>query len=121
MHRLGRRLERGRRQWRRFSEAINQLLDNPLITAFQPTGPGTVGVSPEKNTTASVCGSGDGLLAADPATGKEFQLDYVLPSANMGASIEGGMFFPDYATEPDDWALACAASNHMLLWADVPR
>jgi alkaline phosphatase D len=103
-----------------FPEAIQQLLEHPRITPFQPTGAGTVGLSPEKNTTASVCGEGDGLDAADPATGMQFQLDYVLPSANLGASITGGMFYPDFETEPDDWALACAASNHMLLWADLP-
>ena len=103
-----------------FPEAIDQLLDHRLVTAFQPTGPGTVGVSPDKNTTASVCGEGDGLAAADPSTGMQFQLDYVLPSANIGTPIEGGMFYPDFMTAPEDWALACAASNHMLLWADLP-
>jgi len=103
-----------------FPEAIYQLLEHPSITPFQPTGAGSIGVSPEKNTTASVCGEGDGLDAADPATGMQFQMDYVLPSANLGAPITGGMFYPDFETEPDDWALACAASNHMLLWGDLP-
>ena len=60
-------------------------------------------MSPEKNTTASVCGEGDGLAAGDPTTGVQYQIDYVLPSGNMEAPITGGMFYPDFVTEPDDW------------------
>jgi hypothetical protein len=100
-----------------FPDAILGLLEHPLITRFEPTGAGTVGVTPEHNTTASVCPAAGG---PDPSTGMQFQLDYILPSVTHGDLIDGGMFFPDPSREPDDWAVACQASNHMLLWADLP-
>jgi hypothetical protein len=96
--------------------AVKQLLEHPSVVAFQPSGAGTVGVSPELNTHASVCGAAGG---PDPSGGLQFQLDYLLPSAAIGEPLDGGMFFPDYLTQPADWALACQASDHMMLWADL--
>jgi Endonuclease/Exonuclease/phosphatase family len=100
-----------------FPEAIGQLLTHPLLYPFQPEGAGSLGVSPELNTTASVCPAANG---PDPSTGSQFQLDYLLPSATIGAPTDGGVFFPDSATTPEDWTLACAVSDHMMVWADLP-
>jgi endonuclease/exonuclease/phosphatase family metal-dependent hydrolase len=96
--------------------AAAQLLGLPSIALFTPTGAGTYGVNPERNTFSTVCVAAGG---PDPATGKGWQIDYLLPSKTIGAPTKGGMFYPDRATSPADWTLACQASDHMLLWADL--
>ena len=99
-----------------FPDGILGILDHPSVSVFTPTGPGTVGVNPERNTTTSACPSDTG---PDPSTGSQFQLDYLLPSVAYGMPTDGGMFFPDIALQPPLWQLACRASNHMMLWADI--
>ena len=99
-----------------FPDAINALLDHPAVLRFVPEGAGTEGVHPERNTFTSAC---PGDAGTDPSAGKQFQLDYLLPSAAFGAIRDGGMFFPDPPSEPEDWALACTASDHMMLWAEL--
>ena len=99
-----------------FPDAINALLDHPLVQPFQPTGAGTEGVHPEFNTVTSAC---PGPAETDPSSGKQFQIDYLLPAAAFGGVVDGGMFFPNPTASPADWALACAASDHMLLWAEL--
>jgi hypothetical protein len=43
-----------------------------------------------------------------------------MPSTTIGEPTDGGVFFPDFVTEPADFDLACRASDHMMLWADIP-
>ncbi|MCA9665463.1 MAG: endonuclease/exonuclease/phosphatase family protein [Myxococcales bacterium] len=99
-----------------FMDTIQSLLSHPSLATFNPTGAGTVGVNPEFNTTASVCPS-DG--SPDPAGGKQFRLDYLLPSKTLGDPIDGALFYPSRSDAPEDWKLACGASNHMFLWAEL--
>ena len=40
------------------------------------------------------------------------------PPGNTGGAGGTTGLYP--ATESADWTLACAASDHMLLWADLP-
>lgn len=92
-------------------------LNHPLIAAFNPSGAGTVGTNPAQNTHSSACMAPDG---PDPETKKQLRLDYVLPSLTIGTPLDGAVFFPDFRTAADDWKLACMASDHMLVWADLP-
>ncbi|RLB65719.1 MAG: hypothetical protein DRI90_01245 [Deltaproteobacteria bacterium] len=95
---------------------IDLLFDHPLVIPSQPAdGYGSVGHTPEQNTQASACPSSS---APDPSTENQFQLDYLMPSTSIGEPLGTGMFFPDPTST--DWALACEASDHMLLWADLP-
>lgn len=97
---------------------IEQLFDHPLVVASQPNdGHGTFGNTPEQNTQASACPANDG---PDPSTDRQLQLDYLMPSTTIGPPLATGMFFPDPVAEPADWQLACMASDHFLLWADLP-
>ena len=99
-----------------FPDAIQAVLSHPLVVAHEPEGAGTGGVNPERNTFASACPASGG---PDPTGSLQFQLDYVLPSTSLGPPVSGGLFFPSPTAEPEQWELACEASDHMLLWAEL--
>lgn len=94
--------------------AIQQLLDHPRLVPYQPEGAGTLGHHPERNTNVSDCPS---TTPIDPTASFQLQLDYLMPSTTIGEPLDGGVFFP---AEAADFDLACRASDHMMLWADLP-
>ncbi|MBI2894546.1 MAG: endonuclease/exonuclease/phosphatase family protein [Deltaproteobacteria bacterium] len=100
--------------------AVAQLYEHPLVVAHFASGEGgTAGMHPERNSFLSGCGKGDGTIVQNPASRLQLQLDYVLPSVTIGAPVASGLFFPSHVESWDDYVLACTASDHRFVWADV--
>lgn len=102
--------------------AVKLIADHPSVVKWFPTGAGSGGSNRgqngQYNTYSSGCGKGE--IVADPSVKFQLQLDYILPSKTLGAPTAGEVFFPEPTKSRDDWNLACAASDHRFLWADLP-
>ena len=97
-----------------------QIYEHPRVVAHFAAGDGgTAGTNPERNTFLSGCGKDDGSIVQNPASRLQLQLDYLLPSATIGAPSASGVFFPSKATALEDYVLACTASDHRFVWADL--
>ncbi|HZO17014.1 MAG TPA: endonuclease/exonuclease/phosphatase family protein, partial [Polyangiaceae bacterium] len=99
--------------------AIEQIIDHPSVVAAFPSGAGTKGQNGQYNSYLSGCGLDNGTVVQDPTTKFQLQLDYILPSATIGQPLETFIFFPDFMTEREDFDLACRASDHRFLYADI--
>jgi hypothetical protein len=98
--------------------AIQQVLEHPSVVAWFPEGHGTKGDNGQYNTYLSGCGNDDGVVV-NPTQKFQMQLDYILPSQNIGEPSAGAIFWPDFMAEQDDFALRCYASDHSYMFADV--
>ncbi len=92
--------------------SIQQLLEHPRVL---DTG--------TRLTSAGALNGGDpgppGYLERSTAAfGSGWRLDYLLPSLGIEV-INGGVFWPSVADDPDGAALAELASDHRLLWLDL--
>jgi len=99
--------------------AIKQVLDQPELVNWFPSGAGTKGVHGEHNSYLGGCGLDDGTTVDNPTTHFQLQLDYILPAKTIGEPVGGEIFFPDYMTEKDDFDLACRASDHRFIYEDL--
>jgi hypothetical protein len=99
--------------------AIEQVIDNPAVVAWFPSGAGFKGQNGQYNTYLSGCGYDDGSVVTDPSTRWQMQLDYILPAPSIGTPLEGAVFWPDHEQNRPDFDLACRASDHKFLYADI--
>jgi 3-phytase len=99
--------------------AIQQVLDHPSVIAVFGAGAGTKGNNGQYNTYLSGCGLDDGSIVQNPTQKFQLQLDYLLPSTNLGEPLETFLFFPDFQTEREDFDLACRASDHRFAYTDI--
>jgi hypothetical protein len=103
-----------------FDTTISQILEHPLMAPpVFPAGAGTRGLNGQYNTYLSGCGNDDGSTVSNPTTRFQLQLDYILPSATVGAPLDSFLFFPDHVSERADFDLACSASDHRMLYFDL--
>lgn len=103
-----------------FDTAVSQILTHPsLATPVFPTAAGSKGLNGPFNTYLSGCGRDDGSTVSDPTTRFQLQLDYILPSATIGAPLASFLFFPDHLSARADFDLACRASDHRMLYLDL--
>ena len=97
-----------------------QVFDHPKVVAHFAAGAGgTAGTHPERNSFLSGCGKDNGSIVYNPASRLQLQLDYILPSLTLGAPTASGIFWPSNTTDWDDYVLACTASDHRFVWADL--
>jgi len=99
--------------------AAQLVTEHPSVVAVFPEGAGTEGRNGEYNTYMSGCGNDDGETVEDPRDAFQLQLDYILPSVTIGEPIDQAIFFPDFQSAREDFDLACYASDHRFLWADL--
>ena len=112
--------------------AINQLLDNPAITAsatdasVTPSGEGSVEVGPTGFNATHIGNpafdtADFGFNASNPAedvSPGNLRVDYVLPSASGLDYVDGGVFWP--TSSDADFALTSfPTSDHRLVYADL--
>ena len=115
-----------------FDGAINQLVNNPAIIAsatdpaITPDGEGSVEVGPS-GFNATHLGdpafdTGDfGFNSDNPAEDNSpgnLRVDYVLPSAQGFAFLDGGVFWPE-SSDPDFALTSFPTSDHRLVYADL--
>lgn len=101
--------------------AIARVLAHDRLEPWFPEGAGTMGKNPTFNTYVSGCGKGDGSSVGDPSSRFQMQIDYILPSKEIGRAQGGAVFFPNRAESQEDFDLACRASDHMFLYVDLPN
>lgn len=99
--------------------AIQQILSHPDVTNVFPAGSGTKGKGGKYNSYLSGCGRDDGSTVTDPGAKYQMQLDYVLPSKNLGEPLDSLLFWPNHTTDPEDFELRCQASDHSFLYVDL--
>jgi len=99
--------------------AIQQVIEHPAVVGWFPSGAGFKGQNGQYNTYLSGCGYDDGTTVQDPADKWQMQLDYMLPSTNIGTPLEGAVFWPDHMENRPDFDLACHASDHRFVYADI--
>ncbi len=85
--------------------AISQLLQHPRI---RDTG----------DVAISTGAPADVPAATTAFRGRGARIDYVLPGVELEV-LDGGVFWPAAATDPEGNALAEEASDHRLVWLDV--
>ena len=98
-----------------YQGAMNQLLEHPRINREVALGPKIPSSNGGKSHNQK-----SGHLG-DPAYDTSFfglRIDYVLPSTDMGV-VDSGVFWPDETEEHSDLVANKAASDHLLVWADL--
>ena len=83
---------------------------------------------PRIQDTGDLCTSDGAAEAADEAAVSPerstavfrdgMRIDYLLPSTGLGV-LDGGVYWPAAATDPEGHGLADAASDHRLVWIDL--
>ncbi|MCA9738277.1 MAG: endonuclease/exonuclease/phosphatase family protein [Gemmatimonadota bacterium] len=92
--------------------AISQLLEHPRI---QDTGDLLISEGGRRGRPA---GPPDHWERATTGFGGGSRIDYLLPSIGIEV-LDGGVFWPDAASDPEGAAWADAASDHRLIWLDL--
>ncbi|MDK2973032.1 MAG: hypothetical protein PWP23_2787 [Candidatus Sumerlaeota bacterium] len=92
--------------------AITQLLEHPMIA-----DPGDL-LSSTGALRGNVAGPPAYFERATASWREGFRVDYLLPGTNVRV-VDGGVFWPSEAEDPEGAALADKASDHRLVWLDI--